>query len=156
MLFNQIGIIIGVLLDWSPFLDRIFTLKWEYYPSRQMRDKFDIIEHHDIFTDYSGQKFIFTTKFVGIPYLSLTPLRYVNFDVGYYTRGYRGAKYYASRTRNIYIGLSINFSIAFGDLLPVGYSSSSLQTFFNYLHPPWDFELKDWVLSDRPHEEFDY
>ena len=157
-LFNQMGILLGAILDFSPFLDRIFAYKLEYYPSKQMRAKFDIIDHHDFATDYNGEKFILSTKFGGIPYLSLTPLRYFNFDIGYYTRGYRnnsyeGKTYYKSRTRHLFIGFSANFSIAFGDALPVGYISSSLQSFFNYFHPKWDLEVKDWVLSDIPLED---
>jgi len=156
ILLNQFGILLGMLLDWSPVLDRIFTFKWEYFPSERVRRRLNDVEKWDIATDYSDQKFIFTTKLGGIPYISLTPLRYINIDVGYYTRGYRGAAYYSSRTRNVFLGFSINFSIAFGDLLPVGYTSSTIQTFFNYYHPPCDYEAKVWVLSDRPHEEFDY
>ncbi len=155
-LFNQFGILFALLLDGSPLLDGIFTFKWEYYPSPQMKKVFHIIDHHDIATDYSGSKWVLTTKLGGIPYLSLTPLRYINVDVGYYTRGYRGAKYYSSRTRNIYVGLSLNYTFAFGDLLPVSYTSSFIQTFFNYYQPRWDLEVYEKVLSDRPHDEFDY
>lgn len=153
ILFNNIGILIGVLLDYSVSLSRIFTIKWEYVPTREMREKFSR-DHHDIFTDYSGQKVIFTTKFVGLPYISLSPLRYFNFDVGYYSRGYNPAKYFRSRTRNLSFGFSINLTIVFGDILPEGYISSSMQSFFNYFHLPWDYEASRKVISDRPHDEF--
>ncbi len=155
-LANQAGILIAVLLDYSPFLDGIFTLRWEYYPSKAMRNKFDIKDHHDIFTDYSGSKFMLTTKVGGIPYLSLTPLRYVNIDAGYYVRGYRPAQGFDRRTRAYYIGLSFNFSIAFGDILPAGYISSSMQSFFNYFQVPrLNWEAKKWVLSDRPQSDWE-
>jgi hypothetical protein len=154
-LANQAGILIGVILDYSPFLDRIFTVRWEYYPSKAMRDRFDIMHHHDIFTDYSGQKVMLTTKLGGIPYLSMTPVRYVNIDAGYYVRGYRPAQGFDRRTRNYYIGLSINFSIAFGDILPTGYISSSCQSLFNYFQiPRINWEAKRWVVSDRPQSEW--
>ena len=156
ILFNQFGILFGMLFDWSPTLDRMFTFKWEYFPSERVRNDITNTDKWDISTDYSDTKIIFTTKLGGIPYLSLTPLRYINIDVGYYTRGYRHSVYYPSRSRNIFLGFSVNFTIAFGDLLPVGYTSSSLQSLFNYYHPPWDYEAKVWVISDRPHEEFDY
>jgi hypothetical protein len=156
MLANQAGILIGVLLDYSPFLDRIFAVRWEYFPSKAMKQRFDIAHHHDIFTDYSGQKVMLTTKLGGIPYLSITPLRYINFDSGYYARGYRPAKGFDRRTRNYYVGLSVNFSIAFGDILPTGYVSSSCQTFFNYIQVPRvNWEAKRWVISDRPQSEWD-
>jgi hypothetical protein len=143
-----------MLLDWSPLLDGIFTLKWEYYPSRAMRKEFDK-EHYDIATDYSGSKYILTTKLGGIPYLSRTPVRYLDVDVGYYTRGYRDSKYYPSRKRAVYLGLSMNFTFAFGDLLPAGFTSSTAQTFFNYFHPAWDLEVKNKIISDRSHDEFE-
>lgn len=153
-LFNNIGILIAMILDTSPVLDRMFTMQWEYVPTREMREKFGS-DHHDVFTDYSGAKVFFVTKFAGIPYVSLTPLRYINFDIGYYARGYNPSKYFSSRTRNIQIGFSINLSIAFGDILPAGYTSSSIQSLFNYYHQPWDWETTTVVLSDRPHEEFE-
>lgn len=153
-LFNNIGIVIAMILDVSPVLDRMFTMQWEYVPTREMREKFGS-DHHDVFTDYSGAKVFFVTKFAGIPYISLTPLRYINFDIGYYARGYNPSKYFSSRTRNIQIGFSINLSIAFGDILPAGYTSSSIQSLFNYYHQPLDWETHTTVLSDRPHEEFE-
>ena len=153
ILFNNIGILIGIILDWSPVLDGIFTLKFEYVPTKEMREDFDTGDNHDLPTDYGGTKYILSTKLAGIPYLSLTPLRYMNIDLGYYSRGY-DQRYERTKTRNVYMGFSINFSIAFGDLLPVGYTSSTLQTFFNYVHLPWDYEAKRWKLSEIPNENY--
>ncbi|MBN2040743.1 MAG: DUF2279 domain-containing protein [Spirochaetes bacterium] len=154
ILFNNIGIFLAVLLDYSPFLDRIFTIQWEYCPSREMRKKFSIGEHHDFFTDYSGQKVLLAVKLAGIPYLSNTFLRYINFDIGYYSRGYNPSKYYDTRTRSLHLGVSINMSIVSGDILPSGYLSSTMQTGFNYFHLPWDMETES-VISDRPQNEFE-
>ncbi len=155
VMFNEIGVVLAMILDYSPLLDRIFAPKWEYWPSSYQRKRFSNPEHWDIATDYSDQKFILATKLAGIPYLSLTPLRYFNIDVGYYTRGYRPAVIYNSRTRNVFLGISANFTIGFGDLLPAGYASSAVQTFFNYYHPPCDLEVKKWVLSDEPQSAFE-
>ena len=147
--FNNLGIILGLILNWSPVLDRIFAYQIEYFPSKDMRDRFSITHHHDLPTDYGGTKFMLATKFAGIPYLSLTPVRYFNFDVGYYSRGYDQRGYH-SRTKNVYLGVSINLSIAFGDLLPTGYTSSSIQSAFNYVHVPLDYEFKKFVISRSP------
>jgi len=155
VLFNHFGILLGMLLEWSPFLDRIFTMTWEYFPSERVRNHLNKTDRWDVSTDYNDAKYLLTTKLGGIPYVSLTPLRYFNIDLGYFTRGYRHSEEYSSRTRNIFIGVSMNFAIAFGDLLPVGYTSSTLQSVFNYYHPPCDLELKKWVISDRPHSEFE-
>lgn len=146
VIFNTIGAGIGMLLDGFPVLDRIFALQWEYVPTRKFRKSFEKNGGGDFFTDYSGQKYLLVTKLGGIPYLSLTPLRYVNLDFGYYARGFYNSNFDRD-TRNIYIGMSINYTIAFGDILPTGYASSTLQSFFNHYHPPFDLEIKDWELT---------
>jgi len=145
--FNNLGVLIGVILDASPTLDRMFALQWEYVPTRRMRR--GIKDHDptaDPFTDYSGQKVILATKLAGIPYLSETPFRYVNIDLGYYARGYYNNDF-EYNTRNIYAGISLNFSIFLGDILPTGYTSSTAQTIFNHYHVPYDIEVKDWELT---------
>jgi len=155
ILFNQYGILLGMILNHFPLLDGIFTFQWQYFPSNRIRKNPTRTDRWDISTDYNDSKYILVTKLGGIPYLSLTPLRYVNIDFGYYTRGYRHSDEYPSRTRNIFIGLSFNFTIGFGDLLPVGYLSSALQSVFNYYHPPLGWEAKKWVISDVPHSDFE-
>ncbi len=146
VIFNTIGAGIGMLLDGFPVLDRIFALQWEYVPTKKFRKSFEKNGGGDFFTDYSGQKYLLVTKLGGIPYLSLTPLRYINLDFGYYSRGFYNS-YFDRDTRNIYIGMSINYTIAFGDILPTGYASSTLQSFFNHYHPPFDLEIRDWELT---------
>jgi hypothetical protein len=148
---NHMGILLAAALEYWPALDHVFAMRWEYFPTRHMKANFGKFSRWDISTDYNAGKFIFSAKLGGIPYLSQTPLRYVNFDVGYYSRGYKHPEDYPSRTRNVQIGLSVNYSIAFGDILPTGYVSSSLQTFFNFFHPWCDVELKRVTISDRPH-----
>jgi hypothetical protein len=148
---NNTGILLGLLLDQFPVLDRMFALQIEWVPTKTFRRKFEpFTENSDIFTDYSGQKMILATKLGGIPYVSRTPLRYVNLDLGYLSRGY-GNNEWSHDTREVYMGLSVNFSIAFGDLLPKGYISSTMQTVFNYYHVPFDLEAKKWQLSSVDH-----
>ncbi len=147
VVFNSIGVGIGMLLDGFPVLDRMFALQWEYVPTKKYRKAVARRDSSaDFFTDYSGQKYLLVTKLGGIPYLSLTPLRYVNIDLGYYARGYYDKNFDPS-TRNLYIGISLNYAIALGDLLPTGWTSSTLQTAFNHYHPPFDIEAKDWELT---------
>jgi hypothetical protein len=139
----------GFVLDSFPALDRMIALKWEYVPTRKFVREFQLFSKKmDIFTDYGGQKFLLTTKLGGIPYLSRTPLRYVNIDLGYYARRDKNYSYSADEEvvfkRNLFIGFSVNFSILAGDILPVGYASSTVQTFFNYYHVPYDLEAWTW------------
>jgi hypothetical protein len=153
-LFNNIGILIAFILDCSPTLDRIFSVQFEYVPSREMREDFDWDKNHDLPTDYGGTKYILTTKLAGIPYVSLTPLRYVNVDIAYYARGF-DQRFRRMKTKNVHLGISFNYAIAFGDILPVGYTSSSIQTFFNYIHLPWDYEARRWKISEAPNENYE-
>ncbi|TAL36580.1 MAG: DUF2279 domain-containing protein [Spirochaetes bacterium] len=150
---NNVGILAGFLLDQFPVLDRMFALQCEWIPSKKFRKNFEpFTQNSDVFTDYSGQKILLATKLGGIPYLSRTPLRYLNVDLGYYARGYYN-NYYKSNTQNLYLGLSVNYSIAFGDLLPTGYTSSTFQSIFNYYHVPLTLEAKKWELVRVPNND---
>jgi hypothetical protein len=140
-----------MILDWSPVLDTMFAVQIEYYPTRDMRRKFDIDGYHDLPTDYGGTKFLLAAKLAGIPYISLTPFRYFNIDIGYYSRGYDQSDV-DTNTKNVYVGVSVNLSIAFGNLLPAGYASSTIQSVFNYVHVPLDYEAYRCVISDVPKE----
>ena len=147
VLFNNLGILVGVLLAYFPMIDNIFAFQWEYIPTRYMRERIEKLRVPPVITDYSGQKYFITIKPAGIPHVSLTPLRYINLDFGFFSRGYYPSKYYDSETRNYFFGISANFSILSGELLPAGYLSSTMQTIFNYYHLPWDIEAKKWEIS---------
>jgi hypothetical protein len=153
VVYNNAGIVLGFMLDQFPVLDRMFAFQIEWVPTKTFRKDFtSFSEKSDITTDYSGQKILFVTKLGGIPYVSRTPLRYVNVDLGYFSRGY-GNNEWSHDTRDVYVGLSVNFSIALGDLLPTGYASSTAQTVFNYIHVPYDLEVKRWRLSSVEHRD---
>ncbi len=150
LLFNNIGILLGIVFDYFPTVDRLFSVQWEYVPTRQFREDLDWkLSEIDIMTDYSGQKFFLATKLGGIPYLSQTPLRYINIDLGFYSRGYKPRRYYNYRRQFVHIGFSVNFVIAFGDLLPTGYFSSSLLRALGYVHLPCDVESKKITLIQK-------
>ena len=152
VLFNQFGVLLGMVLEYFPSLSRVFSMTWEYMPSKRLLHNLAHATKWDISTDYDAAKFMLTTKLCGIPSLSLTPLKYLNVDVGYYTRGYKHPEEHPSRTRNIFLGISINYSIACEKVLPPGYCSSTLQSLFDYYHPWWDLEMKNWNISDIPHQ----
>lgn len=155
VLLNNFGILAAFLLNYSPTLDRIFALKIEYVPTEKTIESFKKKNGSDadITTDYNGMKFILSTRLSGIPYISLTPLRYVNIDLGYYSRGAE-QKDERFKTKNIFLGISINYTIAFGDILPTGYTSSTVQTMFNYVHLPWDYEARTWTVSKVSNQNY--
>ena len=82
------------------------------------RDRLDFrIEHNlrgasrDPFTDYQHYKYLFALKLNGFDSLADTPLRWLEFHIGYYARGYHRDD--ALRERHAYIGVGFNFGLWF-------------------------------------------
>jgi len=89
LFMDTIGITLGWVLDQYPKLDELIGLRWEYWPSEQYFDDQNK-DKIDFMSDYSGQKFFFSVKALGIPTLrEKWYTRYLTLDVGYYTRGYK-------------------------------------------------------------------
>ncbi len=66
-------------------------------------------------SDYSGQKYLMAFKLSGVPPLRDTPLRYLELQAGYYTRGFLKAERDAGldRSRHTFWGVGINLSELF-------------------------------------------
>jgi hypothetical protein len=100
---NTIGALVSYFLQLHPELDRKFDLRVEYKPK-----KFG----GDIFTDYEHLKYILALKLSGFNQLKNSFLRYFEFHVGYYTRGYDMTPKAEDRSRNLYVGIGINVPLA--------------------------------------------
>lgn len=63
-------------------------------------------------SDYSGQKYLIALKLSGVDALRDTPLRYLELQTGYYTRGFSKAEQAdgLSRTRYGFVGVGLNVS----------------------------------------------
>ncbi len=63
-------------------------------------------------SDYSGQKYLMAFKLSGVPALRETPLRYLELQTGYYTRGFLKAERDAGldRSRHTFWGVGINLN----------------------------------------------
>lgn len=109
---NAIGVGAALLLERNPELDRLLDLRLLYQPSYEQHRKIDP------FGDYPGQTYLIVAKASGVPALrSHSLLRYLELAVGYGARGYpadrpNGA---GNRSRNFYIGISINLSELLGE-----------------------------------------
>lgn len=64
------------------------------------------------FSDYSGQKYLLAFKLGGVQALRDTPLRYLELQTGYYTRGFSKAEWDAGleRSRHSFVGIAINLN----------------------------------------------
>jgi len=90
-----------------PGLHDLVDYRMEYYPSGYNGFR--------PFSDYSGQKYLLALKLSGIDALSSTPLRFVELQGGYYTRGYskKEAAVGLEASRHAYVGIGLNL----GELL---------------------------------------
>lgn len=86
---DAIGITLAHFLDEYPKLDELIGLRWEYWPSKNWMDNRNK-DKVDFNSDYSGQKFFFSVKAKGVPFLAEKwYTRYLTLDLGFYTRGYK-------------------------------------------------------------------
>ena len=109
-LMNIAGVGLALLLETQPALDRLLDFRIHYWPSSG--------SNFDPFGDYSGQTYLLAVKASGIPGWRDRPLlRYLEFAVGYGTRGYAGQPNAPGTRgeRNIYVGISLNLSALLDD-----------------------------------------
>ncbi len=105
MIMNICGTGIAYIWGRSPSLARKIDFRMEYTP------KFD---SHDFgfANNYERQKFLIALKADGFDFVKNPYLRYLEFHVGYYARGYKGYEQGGpdDRHRHIFIGLGFNVS----------------------------------------------
>ena len=122
-IMNTLGAISGYVFYTRPELARRIDIRVEYIPGGQ----------RDIFTDYDNMKFIAALKLDGIPSVRNKYLRYLDLQLGYYTRNYSPGRQ-GNRERNLYIAVGINLSHVFNNL-----SYRKTAKFFNYYQMPYTY-----------------
>ncbi|HWA38504.1 MAG TPA: DUF2279 domain-containing protein [Burkholderiales bacterium] len=107
-LANAAGAGIAVLLERDPALDRLVDLRLLYTPPRRSSDSRTI----DPLSDYTGQTYLLVVKAAGVPALRDRPVwRYLEVAAGYGARRFDdGPDARPGRTRNLYLGISLNLS----------------------------------------------
>lgn len=152
IVMNLGGILFGALLDYYPTLDGFLGMSAYYWPSEGYQDHHDTIPI-DFVSDYSGFKYMFNFKLAGFERIGyqLPPyLRYLQFDLGYYTRGYSDSydfetKDFHNPSRTWFFGASINVAELIRDLFED--KSSMAATIaskpFEYYHLPLGIEYEN-------------
>ena len=100
MAANVMGVIFGYYSYKTPELANILDYRWEYLPNSNTFD--------DFATDYENSKYLLALKLNGFEFSQESFLKYIEFHVGYYTRGFDDAT--ATKQRNVFVGISFNFT----------------------------------------------
>tara|TARA_R110000751_G_scaffold299347_1_gene409951 strand:+ start:6591 stop:7484 length:894 start_codon:yes stop_codon:yes gene_type:complete len=106
LIANTTGIGVSYLKTKYPdVLGDTLDLRIEYSPSKGMKG------FHPI-TDYSGMKYLAVAKLSGIDIFKNTPLKYLELQAGYYSRGFKkdDRPYTDFKTTEAFIGISLNLS----------------------------------------------
>lgn len=119
----------GVLASWflasHPAVDRVVDIRMEYWPS----SGFEV--SNDLASDYSGMRHLIAIRADAIASLPRLPFSWLEFQAGYYTRGFRSFDHPLPNgpERHVYAGIGIN--------LPELFKHNKLaKTAFTYLQPP--------------------
>jgi hypothetical protein len=129
---NTAGILFGYARRRIPALGRFVDFRVEYFPSDAVTDG----TKDDLVTDYSGYKYLLAFKLEGFKRLENSPLSYLEFHVGYYTRGFlpQDEPFYDEKTRTVYFGIGINLSRVFRKL-----GLKTVGKFFEFYQVPYTY-----------------
>jgi hypothetical protein len=111
--------------------DRV-DFRWEWFPSPAARKG----ERFDVFTDYSGQKFLLAFKLGGWLQTDNPILKALEVQVGYYTRGYVSGDndYFDGTHRYGYVGIGLNMTYVLEKL--TGHRAGDI---FDYYQMPYTY-----------------
>jgi hypothetical protein len=119
---NSTGQVTALSLMLIPELDRAVSVKIMYFPSADFFHALSTEGPLNTPEDYSGQTYLFSYHLASLPFVnrekSLRALRYLDFSVGYGTRGYKPVPDPPTPVRQeLSFGFSVNFQSAFDELL---------------------------------------
>lgn len=123
---NTIGAGFYYLREKYPSIKQRVDLRLEYIPNFKGEE--------DIFTLYNSMKYLVAFKLNGFDSTKNTFLKYGEFHIGYYTRGYQDYKNYEQKERVIYAAIGINISEI---LSSNGWKKTS--KIFNYYQLPYTY-----------------
>lgn len=135
-LMNTLGAGMSYLRHRYPsFREKVdFRMEWIPSPAIRHGDRFDV------FTDYSGQKYLLAFKVDGFLHSGDPILKALELHVGYYTRGYGDddEKYFDDLTRHGYIGIGLNMTYMLEKF--TGHRAGNV---FDYIQVPYTYISTD-------------
>lgn len=104
LLADGLGALSAYFIRSNPKVDEFIDIRLEYLPSS------GYLDNADTATDYSGMKHLVAFKLAGFDDIKETPLQYIEFQVGYYSRGYRTYDVDVAKSQQIYVGVGLNLA----------------------------------------------
>jgi len=104
LLADGLGALSAYFIRSNPKVDEFIDIRLEYLPSS------GYLDNADTATDYSGMKHLVAFKLAGFDDIKETPLQYIEFQVGYYSRGYRTYDVDIAKSQQIYVGVGLNLA----------------------------------------------
>jgi hypothetical protein len=107
---NGVGVGFSVVENLVPGLDEKIDFRLEYIQS-------DYSSFQPV-TDYAGQKYVLALKLSGFEELEDTPLRFVELQAGYFTRGFTDPEIEAGveKRREPYVAIGLNLNELLGEV----------------------------------------
>ena len=143
LLANQLGVLAAVILDRYPVADEFIAFTGHYWPTRAHKKHADNL---NIPGDYSGWTYYMNFKLAGFGYIGYDIpdfMRYIQLDIGYYTRNYTnrdqrsGIDTENERQRYWFFGASVNMREVARDLFRHNRKASWVaEQPFKYYHVP--------------------
>ncbi|WP_066965503.1 DUF2279 domain-containing protein [Microbulbifer sp. Q7] len=105
VILNSTGVAFSYLRTRYPRVRELLDYRLDYQPSEGMQG------FHPV-TDYSGMRYLLVLKAAGVPALRDTPLKYLEFNLGYSARGFKAsdAPYIPQRNSELFVGVSFNLN----------------------------------------------
>lgn len=129
---NTLGVGMAYLRHRFPAIRDTVDFRLEWFPSPAFRHG----DEADVFTDYSGQKCLLAIKPDGILKTGDPLLKALEFQVGYYTRGYAVSdeEYFNGKHRYGYVGIGLNVTYLLERL-----TGSRAANVFDYYQVPYTY-----------------
>lgn len=100
---DTVGAVLAYFIRANPKVDDFIDIRLEYWPTGASEGR------DDLTTDYSSMRHLVAFKLLGFDALKSTPLSLIEFQLGYYSRGYRSYDT-VEESQNIYIGIGISLA----------------------------------------------
>ncbi|MDH3355584.1 MAG: YfiM family protein [Chromatiales bacterium] len=106
---NTLGQLAGYYLETHPEIDKKIDIRLEYNLG-------SIDASYDPISSYNNMKTLVAIKASGFKSLNRGPLKYLEFHLGYYSRGFQKSDKYHNPERHFYTGIGLNISEIFNQL----------------------------------------
>lgn len=136
LISNAVGQISAYILSTNENLNKKIDLRFEYNPINGINS--------DPLTDYNSSKYLVALKMAGLYSVEYRPLKYLEFHLGYYARGYDKFADRNNTQRNIYVGIGINLSQILND-----FSYKKTAKIFNYYQAPYTYISQKYDFNNH-------